>query len=88
MCATFSPPERFFAAAAILLPHPEGKANHAALARRRGGMRHGPLRARAGASILCDMANLIDTRAGRQEGPRHPEKAHRPDTPMLRKPDW
>ncbi|MGE3303028.1 MAG: lipoyl synthase [Hyphomonadaceae bacterium] len=34
------------------------------------------------------MANLINTRAGRQEGPRHPEKAHRPDTPMLRKPDW
>ena len=32
------------------------------------------------------MANLIDNR----DGPsfRHPEKRNRPDTPMLRKPDW
>ncbi|MFM1814708.1 MAG: hypothetical protein RLZ98_1403 [Pseudomonadota bacterium] len=28
------------------------------------------------------MVNLVDKR------PRHPEKAHRPDTPVLRKPDW
>jgi lipoic acid synthetase len=28
------------------------------------------------------MATLLDAR------PRHPEKAHRPDTPILRKPDW
>ncbi|HZL39869.1 MAG TPA: lipoyl synthase [Pseudolabrys sp.] len=32
------------------------------------------------------MTNLIDTISAPR--PRHPEKAHRPDTPMLRKPDW
>jgi lipoyl synthase len=31
------------------------------------------------------MAVVIDTMTAR---PRHPEKAHRPDTPILRKPDW
>ena len=31
------------------------------------------------------MAVVLDTIGPR---PRHPEKAHRPDTPMLRKPDW
>jgi lipoic acid synthetase len=31
------------------------------------------------------MAVLLDTITNR---PRHPEKAHRPDTPVLRKPDW
>src|SRR5665213_235507 len=31
------------------------------------------------------MTNLIDTLATR---PRHPEKAHRPDSEILRKPDW
>jgi lipoic acid synthetase len=31
------------------------------------------------------LAVVIDTVGPR---PRHPEKAHRPDTPMLRKPDW
>jgi len=31
------------------------------------------------------LVTLIDTMAAR---PRHPEKAHRPDTEMLRKPDW
>jgi lipoyl synthase len=31
------------------------------------------------------MAVVIDTMTVR---PRHPEKAHRPDTPILRKPDW
>jgi lipoic acid synthetase len=31
------------------------------------------------------MTVVLDHTAGR---PRHPEKAHRPDTPMLRKPDW
>ncbi len=30
------------------------------------------------------MVTLLDTAAK----PRHPEKAHRPDTPLLRKPDW
>lgn len=32
------------------------------------------------------MVTLIDNRA--IERPRHPEKANRPDTEMLRKPDW
>ncbi len=32
------------------------------------------------------MATLIDTLAPPK--PRHPEKAHRPDTPVLKKPDW
>ena len=31
------------------------------------------------------MTVVIDHTTGR---PRHPEKAHRPDTPVLRKPDW
>src|SRR3954462_15567535 len=31
------------------------------------------------------MAVVIDTMDAR---PRHPEKAHRPETPILRKPDW
>ena len=32
---------------------------------------------------------LIDHRSGGAvEAPRHPEKAHRPDNPILRKPDW
>ena len=31
------------------------------------------------------MTVVLDHTAGR---PRHPEKAHRPDTPVLRKPDW
>ncbi len=37
------------------------------------------------------MVTLIDTLSPSADGkarPRHPEKAHRPDTPMLRKPDW
>jgi lipoic acid synthetase len=31
------------------------------------------------------MALVVDTLTAR---PRHPEKAHRPDSPLLRKPDW
>ena len=31
------------------------------------------------------MTVVLDHTTGR---PRHPEKAHRPDTPVLRKPDW
>jgi lipoyl synthase len=31
------------------------------------------------------MVNVVDTLKAR---PRHPEKAHKPDTPILRKPDW
>jgi lipoic acid synthetase len=34
------------------------------------------------------MAVLIDTLSGLPARPRHPEKAHRPDAPVLRKPDW
>ena len=35
------------------------------------------------------MVTLIDRRDGEAETrPRHPEKAHRPDSPVLRKPDW
>src|ERR1700676_5359312 len=34
------------------------------------------------------MAVVIDTVMGIAARPRHPEKAHRPDQPLLRKPDW
>ena len=34
---------------------------------------------------VTNMVVVLDTIAG---SPRHPEKAHRPDTTMLRKPDW
>jgi lipoyl synthase len=35
------------------------------------------------------MVTVIDTRqTGRGERPRHPEKRNRPDSPVLRKPDW
>ena len=34
------------------------------------------------------MAVVIDTVLGKPGPPRHPEKAHRPDQPSLRKPDW
>src|ERR1700749_3468633 len=34
------------------------------------------------------MAVLIDTLNETALRPRHPEKAHRPDQPSLRKPDW
>ncbi len=34
------------------------------------------------------MAVVIDTVMGKPGSPRHPEKAHRPDQPSLRKPDW
>jgi lipoic acid synthetase len=34
------------------------------------------------------MAVLIDTLNDAASRPRHPEKAHRPDQPVLRKPDW
>ena len=33
------------------------------------------------------MAVVLDTTKA-QQAPRHPEKAHRPDSPMARKPDW
>jgi lipoic acid synthetase len=34
------------------------------------------------------MAVVIDTVLGTSGAPRHPEKAHRPDQPSARKPDW
>jgi lipoic acid synthetase len=34
------------------------------------------------------MVVVLDTVAGSAVRPRHPEKAHRPDSPILRKPDW
>ena len=34
------------------------------------------------------MTTLLDTRLPLAERPRHPEKANRPDAPLLRKPDW
>jgi lipoic acid synthetase len=34
------------------------------------------------------MVTLLDKRAGGRGTERHPEKAHRPDQPVLRKPDW
>src|SRR5579862_1711104 len=35
-------------------------------------------------SYMTAMTVVID----RAEPPRHPEKAHRPDSPVLRKPEW
>jgi lipoic acid synthetase len=37
---------------------------------------------------LAEMTVLIDTLSPETARPRHPEKAHRPDSPILRKPDW
>jgi lipoyl synthase len=34
------------------------------------------------------MAVVLDTVMGTAARPRHPEKAHRPDQPLLRKPEW
>jgi lipoic acid synthetase len=34
------------------------------------------------------MVVVLDTITGPRPPPRHPEKAHRPDAPVLRKPDW
>ena len=38
---------------------------------------------KAAALYICPMTVVIDRLA-----PRHPEKAHRPDQEVLRKPDW
>jgi lipoic acid synthetase len=38
-------------------------------------------------AILAQMANLIDLKNNAPR-PRHPEKQGRPDTPLMRKPDW
>ena len=37
-------------------------------------------------TILLDLLNDDPRKPG--AAPRHPEKAHRPDTPILRKPEW
>lgn len=42
---------------------------------------------RAAGAILAAMANLIDLKNNAPR-PRHPEKQGRPDTPLMRKPDW
>jgi lipoyl synthase len=34
------------------------------------------------------MATILDTVSDKSLRPRHPEKANRPDSPILRKPDW
>jgi lipoyl synthase len=34
------------------------------------------------------MVVVLDTVNGQPKRPRHPEKAHRPDSPILQKPDW
>ncbi|WP_350334028.1 lipoyl synthase [Coralliovum pocilloporae] len=34
------------------------------------------------------MVTIVDTVSGEQKRPRHPEKAHRPDNPIQRKPAW
>src|ERR1700688_2299047 len=36
-------------------------------------------------AVVLDTTNLTN---GEPQPPRHPEKAHRPDSPMARKPDW
>ena len=40
-------------------------------------------------AVVLDTTN-VTTRVtnGEPQPPRHPEKAHRPDSPMGRKPDW
>ena len=34
------------------------------------------------------MVTVVDTLSGKRPGARHPEKAHRPDQPTQRKPEW
>ena len=38
-------------------------------------------------AVVLDLLNS-DPRKKEEERPRHPEKAHRPDQPIARKPDW
>jgi lipoic acid synthetase len=42
---------------------------------------------RSPGAILAAMANLIDLKSNTPR-PRHPEKQGRPDTPLMRKPEW
>ncbi len=37
---------------------------------------------------MVTLINTLERPAGNDARPRHPEKAHRPDSPVLRKPDW
>jgi lipoic acid synthetase len=37
---------------------------------------------------MVTLINTLDAPGGRHARPRHPEKEHRPDKPVLRKPDW
>jgi lipoic acid synthetase len=37
---------------------------------------------------MVTLINTLDAPGGRHARPRHPEKEHRPDRPVLRKPDW
>jgi lipoyl synthase len=37
---------------------------------------------------MSNLTDLFDAAAGLNERPRHPEKAHRPDQPVARKPPW
>jgi lipoic acid synthetase len=37
---------------------------------------------------VVTLINTLEKPAGETARPRHPEKAHRPDTPVLRKPEW
>jgi lipoic acid synthetase len=46
------------------------------------------VRADARKDPFRSMAVLIDTLTDTASRPRHPEKAHRPDQPVLHKPDW
>ena len=39
-------------------------------------------------TIVLDLLNNDPRGAGQGDRPRHPEKAHRPDQPIARKPDW
>src|SRR5690242_14516876 len=39
-------------------------------------------------SAVRPMVVVIDTLESHGDRPRHPEKAHRPDAPILRKPEW
>ena len=39
-------------------------------------------------AVVLDLLNNDPRSIGRVERPRHPEKAHRPDQPIARKPDW
>ncbi len=39
-------------------------------------------------AVVLDLLNDDPRKKAGADAPRHPEKAHRPDSPVLRKPDW